>query len=354
MARSLPAGLRTKSVACATLLTAAILASVALQAQDANRYIIAARRAGAIEVIDPTSLATIAHIHFDLPAKSTGLNGVSASPDGTKIYVEGPIRSGPGANGCCVLYAIDLATMHTRQVAGIGGTASRARFVTSDGVTYQVAPLSSSEPRATNGAVNLYDPAQGKFVPYVAPPDLGQGWWQNGIRVDDQFVFYAANNDGSAARLWSISPDGTQVSVPVDEFAHVPGCSSSPGTGLEGAGDKLFLYETFGWINDRRTQCSGVPGGAWIVDPSSGELLAHIAPDLYFSELVANPEGGELYGLSVGDPNWRGGVELVRIDAQDGAILQSRVLESDFWRIAFAPLRNVQEGDVRALTSVKK
>jgi hypothetical protein len=34
--------------------------------------------------------------------------------------------------------------------------------------------------------------------------------------------------------------------------------------------------------------------------------------------------------------------------------MQSRLLESDFWRIAFAPLRTVPAADVRALIYVKK
>lgn len=358
MACSLPAGLRTKAVACATLIAASLLASVALRAQDANRYILATRRSGAIEIIDPESLATLGRIHFDLPSKSVGLNGISASADGTTIYVEGPIPNGPnqsvGAGGCCVLYSIDLVTLQTKQVAGVGGTASRARFVTSDGIMYPVAPSSGSQARAPSGAVDLYDPAQGKFVRYLAPSGLGQGWWRNGIRVNDQFVFYAAKDDSSAARLWSISPDGTPVSVPVEAFAGVPGCSSSVETGLAGAANNLFLYEMFGWIGDRRTSCFGVPGGAWIVDPSTGKLLVHVAPDLYFSEVVADREKGELYGLSVGDPNWRSGVELVRIDARDGSILRSRVLESDFWSIALGSLHSIPAGDVRALISATK
>jgi hypothetical protein len=181
MACSRPTVLRTKPVACATLVTAALLASVALNAQDANRYILATRRSGAIEIIDPESL-----------------------------------------------------------------------------------------------------------------------------------------------------------------------------TGLAAASGNLFLYEMFGWKLDRRTNCFGVQGGAWIVEPSSGRLLAHVAPDLHFSELIADREKGELYGISAGDPNWRSGIELVRMDAQDGRILQSRTLEDDYWRIAFAPLRTVHAADVRAVTSAKK
>jgi hypothetical protein len=89
-------------------------------------------------------------------------------------------------------------------------------------------------------------------------------------------------------------------------------------------------------------------------NPSDGRLLVHLATDYYFSELVADRENGELYGISLRDPIWGRGIELVRMDARDGTILQSRVLESDYWRIAFAPLRTVPAADVRALISAKK
>jgi len=311
------------------LASAALLACSVIHAQDLRTYLLAARRSGAIEIIDPASLSTIGRIHFDLPPKSVGLNGVSASADGATLYVEGPI---PKTNGCCLLYAVDLATFETKEVADIPGTASRAAFVTSDGITYPAAALRGKAPRFS-----------------------GKDWWPKGIWMDDRFLYYDAKADGSSGRLRSISPNGTlSADVSVEPFAKVPGCSSYMETGLAGAADNVFLYEMFGWIGDCRTSCSGVPGGAWIVDPDGGRLLDHVAPDLYFSELVVDPERGELYGISVYDPNWRGGVELVRMDAQDGTIPQSRVLESDFWRIASAPLRSVPQADVRALTSVKK
>jgi hypothetical protein len=363
MACSLPAGLRTKAVASATLIAAALLASVALHAQDANRYILATRRSGAIEIIDPESLATIGRIHFDLPAKSVGLNGISASADGTMLYVEGPLPDEP--NGCCVLYSIDLATLQTRQVADIPGTASRAAFVASDGITYPAHDGPYLPPyrrwifevrRFRGPAIDVYDRLEGRIVRQLAPAGLEGQWWPTGTWTDDRFLFYAAKDDGSAARLWSVSPDATELGegVPVETFAKVSDCSSYVEAGLAAASGNLFLYEMFGWKLDRRNYCSGVPGGVWLLDPSSGSLLAHVAPDLYFSELIADRENGELYGLSVGDPTWGSGIELVRMDARDGSILQSRVLESDYWRIAFAPLRTVPAADVRALISARK
>src|SRR2546423_1009453 len=115
MASSLPANLRKRTLTRASLIAAALLASASVQAQESNSYILATRRSGAIEIIDPTSLTTVSRIHFDLPRKSSGLNGVSASADGTMLYVEGPVPNGPRPGGCCVLYSVDLATLETKQ-----------------------------------------------------------------------------------------------------------------------------------------------------------------------------------------------------------------------------------------------
>jgi len=174
--------------------------------------------------------------------------------------------------------------------------------------------------------------------------------------MDDRFLYYARKEDGSDARLWSLSADATELGegVSVEQFANVPGCSSLGGAGLVAAAGNIFLYEPFGWKLDRRTECSGVPGGAWLLDPKSGSLLRQIAPDSYFSVVVADRDRGELYGLSVGDSDWLNGIELVRINARDGSILRSRALESDFWSIALGSLRSIATGDQRALISAKK
>jgi hypothetical protein len=110
----------------------------------------------------------------------------------------------------------------------------------------------------------------------------------------------------------------------------------------------LFIYEQFGFKVDSRKQCAGpVPGGAWVVDPGTGQLTRQIAPNLHFSALVSDRMGLELYGLSAEGQNWELPAELVRIDASDGRILQSRHLDPGFWRIAVAPLRSVPSGDVQ-------
>jgi len=354
MACSPLTGFVQRAITSVTLVGIALLASTSVQAQESNSYILATRRSGAIEIIDPASLTTISRIHFDLPAKSSGLNGVSASADGTTLYVEGPI---PDRNACCVLYSIDLSTLETKQVADIPGTASRAAFVASEGINYPAHDGPYLPPyrrwifevRHFRGpAIDVYDRIEGRIVRQLVPAALGGQWWPTGTWTDDRFLFYAAKDDGSAARLWSLSADATELGegVPVEPFAKIPGCRSYVESGLAAAAGNVFLYEMFGWKLDRRTGCQNVPGGAWLLDPSSGKLLTHVATDYYFSELVADRENGKVYGISVGDPDWGSGVELVRMDARDGSILQSRALEPDYWNIAFAPLRTVPAADV--------
>ena len=70
---------------------AALLACSTLVAQDSRNMILAAGRSGVVELINPSTLETVGRIHLDVGPRSAGLNGVSASADGSILYVEGPI-----------------------------------------------------------------------------------------------------------------------------------------------------------------------------------------------------------------------------------------------------------------------
>ncbi len=61
-----------------------------LTKSDAKTFIIAARRSGDVEFIDPVTLETVSRIHIDVNPKGVGLNGISVSEDGSTIYLEGP------------------------------------------------------------------------------------------------------------------------------------------------------------------------------------------------------------------------------------------------------------------------
>jgi hypothetical protein len=110
----------------------------------------------------------------------------------------------------------------------------------------------------------------------------------------------------------------------------------------------FFVYESFGFILDRRANCPNqVSGGAWEIDPSDGRLLGQIAPELHFATLIPDGVDPALYGLASGGPNWEFPVQIVRMDVRDGQILKSRTLDTDRWHISIATFRMAPTGDVR-------
>ena len=350
-----------------------LLSGFGLRAQDLKNSVLAARRGGVIEVIDPLTLKTVSRIHFDVPAGSAGLDGAFGSADGTAIYVEGPITGLPNnSGGCCFLYSVDLATLQTKKVAGIWGSQSRQAFVISNGVVYRTAELSTSGTiagtdadqlylspaghdlfgvgRFRGPALDIYDLVHGSAIHHLVPTGLEGNWWPSGAVSGERFYFYAAKSDGSAARLWTASADTAELGpgVAVETFGQIPGCMQSRLEEITAAGGRLFVYEAFGFKIDRRNTChTQIPGGAWPLDPGTGRLLRQIAPDLHFSALIPDRVEPALYGLASG-PNWQAPVKLVRIDARDGRVMESRLLDADFWRIATASLRATPTGDVRA------
>ena len=346
--------------------TAVLLAYSILAAQDSRNMILAASRSGIVELIDPSTLATLARINFKVGP--VGLNGISASADGSSLYVEGPTPQEP--NACCVLYSLDLATLQVKLAASIPGSRSRNSFVFSDGLVYNSATLMpnkmpgdmsndrfhlSPDGRWLFGvnsfhgpALDLYDINGGRLIRRLTPVGLKGDWWPSGVWSGDRFYLYANDGNGTG-RLWTVSPESTQLG-PGDAIAalgSVSGCSNQSPTGIAASGGAVFIYEEFGFKVDRRNGCKGqVPGGAWRIDPTKSIRGHQIAAGRHFSVLFANPAGSALYGLCTESPNWDLPAELVRMDPSDGRILQSRHLDAGFWRIAMAPLRVVPSGDL--------
>jgi hypothetical protein len=335
------------------VITSLLFICSAASAQDTKQFVLAANRAGVIELLDPTSLQTLSRIHIDLPPNSVGLNGVSANADGSMIYVETPTTDDP--NGCCSLYSIDLATLQMNQAAPIAGRGSGIKGMGNDRLHRSADGHWLFGVRNVEGpALDVYDLVQGTMVRQLMPAGLDGDWLAFGTWSGDHFFFYASKDDGSSARLWTVLPSATDLGdgVAVDPVAYVPGCPphSFALEQVAATGDNFFVYEAFGFLGDRRNDCSSlIPGGAWIIDPSSGHLLDHVAPDLHFSVLIPDREEGVLYGLSNGGPNWEFPVKLVRMDAHDGQILQTRTIDTDRWNISIAPLRLVPRGDVQVI-----
>ena len=116
-----------------------VFAASVLLAQVPKEVIVTAGRAGIVEIIEPSTLETLARIHFKFPDGNVGLDRVSVSMDGAKLYVEGPIPSDP--RGCCVLYSVDLVSMQTSIAASVFGSSSRQQFVFSDGLVFPVSSI---------------------------------------------------------------------------------------------------------------------------------------------------------------------------------------------------------------------
>ncbi|HEY7303753.1 MAG TPA: hypothetical protein VH601_06560 [Bryobacteraceae bacterium] len=342
-----------------------IFASVGSEAWGSTDYIISVRRSGSIEFIEPATLRTVRTITVNIPSTSAGLNGVFANPDRHTIYVEGPIGTNSvSPNGCCCLYSIDLATLQTKMAAGIWGTRSRGGFVSTGPTLMQ--PVSATAASVTERygvdrwqsspdgrwwfslshgpAVDLYDAARGEITRSFAT-GLNESWWSRGTWLGNRFYVYATH-DGSG-RLWILAPESTQFgnAIPVPQPDQVPGCSHETPTDITAIGDRLLMYEIFGSKIDRRERCDDTPGGAWIMEPATGQLTRLVASTLHFWQLVPNRSGSEVYGITSEVPNRQAPAYLVRIDGHSGNVLQSRLLDSDYWWIAFAALEVIPSGN---------
>lgn len=331
---------------------ALIFVSAGSEARGSTDYIIAVRRTGIIEFIEPATLRTVGTITVNIPSTSAGLNGIFANPDGHTIYIEGPIGTNSvSANGCCWLYSIDLATLETKMAAGIWGTRSRGDFVSTGPTLMQ--PVSATAASVTERygvdrwqsspdgrwwfslshgpAVDLYDVARGEITRSLAT-GLNESWWSRGTWLGNRFYVYATHH--GSGRLWILSPESTQLGdgIPVQEPGQVPGCSDEALTDINAIGDRLLVFEIFGSKIDRRERCDDAgPGGAWIMEPATGQLTRLVASTLHFWQLVPNRSGSEIYGITSEVPNMQARAYVVRIDGHSGNVLQSRLLDSDYW-----------------------
>ena len=86
------------------------------------------------------------------------------------------------------------------------------------------------------------------------------------------------------------------------------------------------------------------PGGAFLIDPTTGAIVAHILPQVFFRDLAASPDGLFLYGVQ----DWpeSSGVRFMRIDARTGVVLSEQTLHPvvgpdtliEEWSLAYAAL----------------
>jgi hypothetical protein len=314
------------------------VAPLTLWSQRSGDFLLVARRSGIAEIIDAITLQTVTRIHFDFHVeRMSGIADTSVlSVDG---YTDGP---------CCKHYRLDLATglltefsQQDRSASTLISPDGRWRFTLN---SFRGPSLETFDLRGREQARKLIPPG-------LPPEDESGNWHAQGAWSGSNFYLYVSRPD-DAGLLWPVSPDAESLpaGIPVAAFNEAPNCYKRlpVGRGLVAAGGNLFLYEPFGNRNKSARHCGGLPGGAWILDPATGRLTRQVATELHFSGLVADPAEPVLYGMALGGDNSQGEPEqLVRLNALDGSVVNSRILgPGESLQVSVARLRDIRDGDV--------
>ncbi len=323
----------------AVLLLAALSMSACLWAQATREVILAARRTPVAELIDASTLDTIARLHFDFPVEK-----LKPSADVSELFIDG-YKQG---DGCCRHYVLDLASMKLSE-----------RNIRNYPVVYLPSPDGCwrfdlrSFPGPSLTTVNLDTKETLELRPAGLPAEDSRGnWAATGTWAGDRFYFYVARPDDPGF-LWTVLPGDRQLgeAVTVEPFGEMPACGLPVTKSLVASGTSLFLYEPFGGKSDRTQGCrSQLPGGAWRLDPATGRLTGYLAPEFRFSSLLSNGAGSALYGVDPGGPNWGGPVRLASLDARDGTTLKTRSFDPGVLQIAVGQVGDIPAGDVSVIS----
>jgi len=280
------------------------------------------------------------------------------------------LRAGlaPDFKGCCALYALNLETRSlTRllspvgaivlspdgkhvitQRGNVGVEVFNARTVEQEPpIPRSIAPgmyglCFSSDGHLLFGASNFPTPtldvldfSERKLVRrFSLPQDVSI----RGACVSSEYYLYGQRK--ASAELWRVKADTNELAAPVSvKFADEASECELHDEGFLGADGRLFLFELFGGKGDRRARScgKGVPGGVLLIDPQTGSIKAHLAPELHFAQLIPGTDSTDLYGIDVRDTIWRS-VSLVRLDATTGRVLEKRDLIPDVWSIGLATI----------------
>jgi hypothetical protein len=356
--------------ACLVILL--LLPLVVVQAQD-RTVLLAAHRAGRVDVVDPATLQSLGSVKV-LPLA----DGVASAPGGFIFLREG---LAPDFDGCCALYALDLKTRNMTKllepVSGVVVSPDGKHVITQrgnvgiesfdasslqrePGIARSIAPGvyglgfspdglllfgTSNFPAPT---LDMLDFSERKLLRRFTLP---QGFTIVGAWVGNDYYLYGYRK--ASGQLWRVKADSFALETPVKINFPDPAqeCEQREQAVL-GASGHLFLYEVFGSKGDRRVGCARkVPGGVFSIDQQTGRILAHLASELHFAWLISGTDGKELYGVDVRDTNWTS-VGLVRLDAATGETLARRDLVSDVWFITLAtiPTEVLPLGQVEAAT----
>ncbi len=348
-----------------------LLPLITAEAQD-RTVLLAVHRGGPLEVLAPDTLQTLGAIEVP-PLADRVANG-----SGGIIFLRAGLA--PDFKGCCALYALNLKTRSLTKllspVAAVVLSPDGKHVITQRGdvgvevfnartfeqeppIPRSIAPgmyglCFSPDGHLLFGASNFPTPtldvldfSERKLVGRFSLP---QDVTIRGACVGSDYYLYGQRN--ASAELWRVRADTNEMAAPVsvkipDEAAE---CELHDQR-IFGAKGQLFLLELFGGKGDRRARScgKGVPGGVLLIDPQTGSIKAHLAPDFHFAQLIASADGAELFGIDVRDTIWRS-VGLVRLDAVTGRVLAKRDLVPDVWSIGLAviPAELVPSGEVPA------
>lgn len=335
-----------------------LLPLLVARAQD-RTVLLAAHRAGRVEVLDLDTLQTLGTIEV-LPLADR----VAAGSDGMIFLREG---LAPEFKGCCALHALDLKTLDLTKlldpISAVIVSPDGNHLVTQRGnvgiesfnahtlrrepaIPRSIAPGGYGLCFSPNG--HLLFGASNYPTPTLDVFDFGERRLLRRFTLPEGFTilgacvgsdYYVYGHRKTNGELWHLKADDSVLATPVSiKFPDVtPECQLHE-EDIFGAGGRFFLLELFGGKGDRRSGCSGrVTGGVLLIDPQTGSIKAHLAPEFHFAQLTPSADGAELYGIDVRDTNWTS-VGLVRLDAATGRILAKRELVSDVWSIALATI----------------
>lgn len=235
--------------------------------------IVAVRRDHRLQFFDAATLAPLGSVAIYNLADS-----VEARPDGGMLYIRQAVT--PDGNGCCALFALDLATSElcrllfpaTQPVPVTGDRLFAQRGNTGIDVfdaaslehlptiaapgVYSLAP--SPDGRWLFGAnhfreasLDLMDVRAGALLrrlPVALPGADGSPQapnWLSGAWLDGQFYLYASDADGRF--LWTVSPNTSELDTPTAIDAAGSGPLPDLLSDVIAADGRLFVYERRSW-----------------------------------------------------------------------------------------------------------
>lgn len=332
-----------------------------IKADDGQEFLVATQRNGRLHFFKAETLEPLGYFVLN-----KGAHNVSSSPDGGRLFIAQPAP--PDDSNCCALFSLDLTT---RQLC-------KLVFPTGEGVLSPNGRWIFAQ--RGNVGIEVFDPKTLARLPTIKAPGLYQfqpspdSRWMFGatsfqlghgpsldlfdlesmslvrrlpvptdrfpqvVRLNSEYYLYADQDDGG--NLWKVSPETTTLGSPVKIALPKQSGDERPILHtLIAGGAQLFLFEGFGYKGSR-TGRSGrpIPGGIFSMEPSSGKIIAHLAPTMHFARVRASADGQWIYGFDLGALDWKSPLRLVKLDASNGEVVAERELEGDVWSFDLARL----------------